>query len=85
MQINNEQKTTLLLDSMEKYTFRNMGQKKVYLKDSVGIIQRRGTEFLLYTFNNKNSLDGLDVKDATSFKKFSNHEELAEYLKANLD
>lgn len=83
--MNNEEKTTILLDSMEKYIPRNMGQKRVYLKDSVGIIQKRGTEFLLYTFNNKNTLDGLDVKNATSFKKFANHDELAEYLKSNLD
>lgn len=83
--MNNEEKATVLLESMEKYIPRNMGQKRVYLKDAVGIIQKRGTEFVMYTFNNRNTVQSIDIKDATGFQKFSNHEELAEFLKANLD
>lgn len=82
--MSNEQEIQKIIDDLENYFSRNMGQKSLYLKHSVATIQRRGTEFIVYLFANKNALECLDIKLATSFEKFADKEALDAYLRENL-
>lgn len=71
-----------IMETLDHHFARNMGQKSLYLKDTVATIQKRGTEYVMYMFDNKNSTLELDIKEATRFKKFT-RDELIEFLKEN--
>ncbi|MBC7472756.1 MAG: hypothetical protein H7263_00570 [Candidatus Sericytochromatia bacterium] len=80
---NEAQETDEIMSVLDNYFARNMGQKSLYLKDTVATIQKRGTDYVMYFFDQKPSLEGLDIKEATRFKKFT-REEITGFLQNNL-
>lgn len=79
-----QERVELIIEELDKHFARNMGQKSLYLNDSVATIQKRGTEYILYYFEDKNNLLGLDIKLATKFKKFADKDALVSFLNDNL-
>jgi hypothetical protein len=82
--MNNETKVEKIISELDRHFARNMGQKSFYLNDSVATIQKRGVEYIVYYFDDKTNLLGLDIKLATRFKKFSNKDSLVSFLNENL-
>ena len=82
--MDNELRVNEIVAELEAHFARNMGQKSVYLNDSVATIQKRGAEYLIYYFDDKTNLLNLDMKMATRFKKFASHDDLVNFLSQNL-
>ena len=83
--MDNESRVNQIVSELEGYFARNMGQKSLYLKDSVATIQKRGLEYLVYYFDDKPNLLNLDIKTATRFKKFADRDALVSFLNENLE
>ncbi|MFN8578561.1 MAG: hypothetical protein U0354_17165 [Candidatus Sericytochromatia bacterium] len=83
-QVSIETRVEQIIDELDRHFARNMGQKSLYLNDSVATIQKRGSEFVVYYFDDKTNLLELDIKEATRFKKFANKDSLVSFLNENL-
>lgn len=79
-----QERVELIIEELDRHFARNMGQKSLYLNDSVATIQKRGSEYLVYYFEDKTNLLGLDIKLATKFKKFADKDSLVSFLNENL-
>ncbi len=82
--MDNQSRVNQIVAELEVHFARNMGQKSLYLNDSVATIQKRGLEYIVYYFDDKTNLLGLDIKLSTRFKKFANHDALVAFLNENL-
>lgn len=82
--MDNQLRANQIVEELESHFARNMGQKSLYLNDGVATIQKRGVEYVIYYFDNKTNLLNLDIKTATRFIKFANHESLISFLNENL-
>lgn len=70
-----------IINDLENYNHRNMGQFTLAINNVPVKIQRRGVgNYVMYFFENKKNFDGLDIKLATKFMKL-NKEELEKFLK----
>lgn len=82
--MDNQIRVSEIVSELDRHFARNMGQKSLYLNDSVAIVQKRGTEYVVYYFDDKTNLLGLDIKLATRFKKFADKDTLVSFLSDNL-
>lgn len=70
-----------VVEELESHTSRNMGQFTFSINNIPVIIQKRSSEnYIMYFFENKKDMFGLDIKLATKFKKFKK-DELIAFLK----
>lgn len=61
-----------IISELEYHNSRNMGQVTLSVNDVPVKIQKRSTNnYVLYFFENKKTMDQLDIKLATDFKKFT--------------
>jgi hypothetical protein len=82
--MSSEERINKIIADLDRHVARNMGQKAIYLKTTVGIIQRRGdNNYMLYFFDHKDSLTGLDIRESNRFQNFT-REELINFLNEEL-
>lgn len=61
-----------IISELEYHNSRNMGQVTLSVNDVPVKIQKRSSNnYVLYFFENKKTMDQLDIKLATNFKKFT--------------
>jgi hypothetical protein len=80
----NDTKVNAIISELERNSASNTGQKSVYLNDSVAIIQRRvANNYIIYFFDDKDSLLELDIRDSSHSQNFT-REELFSFLNKEL-
>jgi hypothetical protein len=68
----NDERVNTIIASLDRHFTTNMGQKSVYLKNTIAVLQRRDdNNYLVYFFDNKDSILELDIKESTGFRKFT--------------
>lgn len=61
-----------IVSELEYHKSRNMGQVTLMVNDVPVKIQKRSTNnYVMYFFENKKTMEQLDIKLATSFKKMT--------------
>jgi hypothetical protein len=82
--MDNNKRVHLIIEALDNHFTSNMGQKSVYLKNTIAVIQRREpNNYMVYFFDNKDSLLNIEIREATRFQKFT-REELINFLDEEL-
>ena len=81
----NQDRINQIVAVLDKWdSLQNTGQKSVYLKAGVAALQRRdNNNYMAYIFDGRESILGLDIRDAKKFQRFTK-DDLIKFLDEEL-